>query len=205
MFPLENNDVELIRKVAKVSRSRICGFIMYTKADAFVAKVLKDEDYWNALDAASGVNWPIFAVKPLSTRRKIEDCESEEQKLCYISRLREEPDENHKYLQFFNLDSSEKLPCFIAFYVNDENEVEQLICRIKGNSVNEVYKSIREIVDSISKAEKLILPEYKLSESVFREVAKNLNALCFRRSMADGLPAILMTVRSLFRLIKLIL
>lgn len=203
MFPLDNNDVELIRKVANVSRSRICGFIMYTKADAFVAKVLKDEDYWNALYAASGANWPIFAIKPLSTRRKLEDFESEEQKLRYVSALQEEPDVNRKYLQFFKLPSSEELPCFIAFYVNDRSKVEQLVCEIKGNSVEEVYKSIREIVDSISNAEKQILPEYKQTESVFREVAKNLDALCLRRTMADGLPAILMSVRSLFRLIKL--
>ena len=31
-----------------------------------VIKVLRDDDFWNALDSISGVNWPIFAVRLLS-------------------------------------------------------------------------------------------------------------------------------------------
>ena len=55
MFSLENDDVSVIREVAQKSKSRICGFILYTRADAHIKKVIKDEDYWDALDAASGV------------------------------------------------------------------------------------------------------------------------------------------------------
>lgn len=53
MFSLENDDVSVIREVAQKSKSRICGFILYTRADAHIKKVIKDEDYWDALDAAS--------------------------------------------------------------------------------------------------------------------------------------------------------
>ena len=101
MFSLENDDVSVIREVAQKSKSRICGFILYTRADAHIKKVIKDEDYWDALDAASGENWPIFAVKPLN-------------KICciyanYRSRFSEEdnrvkePSGNSKYLKLFQI------------------------------------------------------------------------------------------------------
>lgn len=126
MYPLEMNDVDLIRKVAKKSRSRICGFIMYTRADAFVAKVLKDDDYWDSLDAISGPNWPIFAVRPLYSGKKTFSCAGRKDGhiALGVPSIRKEPKENLKCLQFFNLDSTEQLPCFIAFYISDKNEVE---------------------------------------------------------------------------------
>ena len=182
MFSLENDDVSVIREVAQKSKSRICGFILYTRADAHIIKVIKDEDYWDALDAASGVNWPIFVVKPLN-------------KTCcinanYRSRFSEEdnkvkePSENSKYLNFFRIDSTDSLPCFVAFYIKDNDEVEQLTCKIKGRAKVDTYNSLREIVDEIAKAERLILPQYKRTENVFREAASNLHAYCFRRSIA---------------------
>ena len=142
----------------------------------------RDEDYWDALDAASGENWPIFAVKPLN-------------KTCciyanYRSRFSEEdnrvkePSGNSKYLNFFRIDSTDSLPCFVAFYIKDNDEVEQLTCKIKGRTKVDTYNSLREIVDEIAKAERLILPQYKRTENVFREAASNLHAYCFRRSIA---------------------
>ena len=45
--------------------SRIYGFILYTEQDPYVAKVLRDDDFWKSLDSISGANWPIFAARPL--------------------------------------------------------------------------------------------------------------------------------------------
>lgn len=182
MFSLENDDVSVIREVAQKSKSRICGFILYTRADAHITKVIKDEDYWDALDAASGENWPIFAVKPLNKTCCI--YANYRSRLCEEDNKVKEPSENSKYLNFFRIDSTDSLPCFVAFYIKDNDEVEQLTCKIKGRTKVDTYNSLREIVDEIAKAERLILPQYKRTENVFREAASNLHAYCFRRSIA---------------------
>lgn len=103
MFPLENDDVSCIRDVAKKSVSRISGFILYTRADAFVAKVLKDEDYWNALDTASGANWPIFAVRPLNKGYYTVSRASEDPFCNFMYSKWTEPNENSKFLHFFGI------------------------------------------------------------------------------------------------------
>lgn len=200
MFPLENNDVSCIREVANKTISRICGFILYTRADAFVTKVLKDEDYWNALDTASGANWPIFAVRPLNRGSRTFSRATENPFCNFMCSKWTEPNENLKFLHFFEIPSTMELPCFIAFYINEHDKVEQVTIKIKGNTVEETYWSIREIVDAISMAEREIKPQYKQTGNVFREVAKNLDALCFERNMANGKPAILMFVKPLLRL-----
>lgn len=173
---------------------------MYTRADAHIKKVIKDEDYWDALDAASGVNWPIFVVKPLN-------------KTCciyanYRSRFSEEdnkvkePSGNSKYLKLFQIDSTDSLPCFVAFYIKDNDEVEQLTYKIKGRTKVDTYNSLREIVDEIAKAERLILPQYKRTENVFREAASNLHAYCFRRSIADDVSVLLNHVLNIVGLLR---
>lgn len=68
MFELnlkENIEFGIIKDLTGVSASRICGFIVYSLKHANVAKVVRDEDYWNELNAISGPNWPIFCVRPL--------------------------------------------------------------------------------------------------------------------------------------------
>lgn len=201
MFTLDKSDISIIREVAKGATSRICGFIMYTRKDAFVAKVINDKEFWDALDDASGTNWPIFVVKPLVQGSYTLYRASEDWHINFMRTIWDEPNDNQKYLDFFGLDSSEKLPCFIAFHITDNDKIEQVVCKIKGDNKDETYKSIKEIVDCIAAAEKDILPEYKSTDSVFREVAKNLDVLKFR-SNANRIVEILTLVKPLLGLVK---
>jgi len=51
---------------------------------------------------------------------------------------------------------------------------------IKGFNVDEVYHSIEEIVKVITKAEAAVLPQYKKTVNVFRNIVTELEALQFR-------------------------
>ena len=55
-----------IFEIGLINRTLIYGFIMYTSAHPYITKVLRDDDFWNALDEISGENWPIFAIRPLT-------------------------------------------------------------------------------------------------------------------------------------------
>lgn len=68
MIPFDKEcGLSLVKDIVRgdESLSRIYGFILYTDKDPFVAKVLRDEDFWQALNSISGPSWPIFAVRPL--------------------------------------------------------------------------------------------------------------------------------------------
>ena len=158
--------------------SRIYGFILYTEQDPYVAKVLRDDDLWNALDSISGVNWPIFAARPLSKGSYVNPYRSE--CMHYMVPTWNEPSRNMPVLLDFGLKNTENLPLFIAFMWDDNDELNQVAIPITGRTVDDVYHSIEEIVKAITKAENAVEPKYKRTVNVFRNIVSELDALKFK-------------------------
>lgn len=162
--------------------SRIYGFILYTDKDPYVAKVLQDNLFWNALDAISGSSWPIFAARPLHEGHRELRGGNIPGTMSMMVSVWEEPKSNYPILDYFDLDSSEELPLFIAFIWDDNDELNQVATPIRGNTTDEVYASLKEIVEVISKVENDIKSENKQSVRVFRNVKMELEALNWKYS-----------------------
>ena len=58
---IANYDLSLI---SQSNSKHIFGIIINTQSNAHIIKVLKDNDYWAALDTNSGPDFPIFSIKP---------------------------------------------------------------------------------------------------------------------------------------------
>lgn len=164
------------------SLSRIYGFILYTDCDPYVAKFLSDDFFWNALDAKSGPNWPIFAVRPLRKGKSIFKGGSPGVMSMMIPTW-DEPKQNIPVLRDFGLEDSEQLPIFVAFMWDDNDELHQISIPITGNNEDETYRSIEEIVTVITDVEKRINPNFKRTVNVFRNVAQELDSLQYRHKM----------------------
>ena len=112
MFDIKDYvDKGFVLEAAKESPIRLCGFIVYSRKNPHLSQLLRDIDYWKELDAISGVNWPIFAIRPVA------------QKGPYTRQdaLRDEADEE---IVRMCLDiKNEELPCFVCFMWNDEGEL----------------------------------------------------------------------------------
>jgi hypothetical protein len=63
----EDFDFQLIKGKCEESKSRIYGFILYTRRHANMVNFLQNPNYWDCLDDISGPNWPIFSVRPLAS------------------------------------------------------------------------------------------------------------------------------------------
>ena len=162
--------------------SRIYGFILYTEKDPYVAKVLRDEDFWNALYCISGANWPIFAVRPLR-KGKYKMPSTSGNVISYMMPTWDEPRTNMPVLHDFGMKDSENLPLFMAFMWDDQDELNQIAISITGSDVDSVYHSIEEIVKAITRVESEVLPQYKRSVNVFRNVVTEMKALNFRHKV----------------------
>lgn len=176
MFPIEKEfGLKELRSQCDNSISRIFGFIMYTRRHSYIAKVLEDIHFWNELDEISGSRWPIFAVRPLE-QGHYQYPSPPPGVLAMMVPTWVEPNENRKYLDVFSLEESSDLPCFIAFIWNDDNELEQITFKLNNQNKDAAFDSIREIVSIISDTEQQILPAYRKTDSVFRNVKGNLKA-----------------------------
>ena len=165
--------------------SRIFGFILYTDKDPYVAKVLRDEDFWNSLDNISGDSWPIFAVRPL--QKGFYQCSgSGSGGTGFMVQTWVEPKDNIPVIHDFGLDGTNELPLFVAFMWDDENKLQQVTIPIEGKNTDEVYESLKDIVKVITRVESYILPEYKRTENVFRNVESELKSIKVKRRVEKG-------------------
>ena len=187
MFDFQKDcGLQMIKELVKgdTNISRIYGFILYSEKDPYVAKVLRDEDFWKSLDAISGANWPIFAARPLQkgffTTKGFTP-----NGIGMLIQTWDEPIVNNTVLDYFGLQDSRDLPLFVAFMWDDNDNLNQVSIHINGNSVDSAYSSLKEIVTVISNVEAAILPEYKGTVNVFRNVKTAIEALDWRMKAAN--------------------
>lgn len=202
MIPLnEEFGIQKLKQQCDNSIARIYGFIMYTRRHSYIVKVLRDSDFWNELNEISGANWPIFSIKPLKDGKYIMPHSDDENMMYHMIPTWNEPNQNRNLLNFFNLNESSNLPCFIAFIWNDKEELEQLTWPLKNTSEQEAFDSIREVVEIISQTESNILPQKKSSENVFREVKGNIEAVISKRKLIKGAKK-LISIKDLLESLK---
>ena len=159
MFDIKNCvDRAFILEAAKESPVRLCGFIVYSRKNPHVSQLLRDMDYWRELDAISGVNWPIFAVRPVSqqntyTRQDARKDEVEEDTVRMCLGLEDE-----------------ELPCFVCFMWDNQGDLRKISHKIDDRSVETTHADLRELVSRVAHVITDICDEYRQSESVFRNV-----------------------------------
>lgn len=156
---------KILFEIAKESPVRLCGFIVYSRKHPHVAKVLRDEDYWRELDAISGVNWPIFAIRPVRpngyyTRRDA---------MQY-----EEANEN-AVRTCLEMEDSE-LPCFVCFIWDDQGNLKKISHKIDDRTLETTHADLRNLITLVADAINSIQPEYAQSENVFRNVRDTVEA-----------------------------
>lgn len=153
------------------SLSNIYGFMLFTNEHPYMKKVMRDEDFWLEFNDKSGINWPIFSIKPLN-----------EQDISY----------NKKALSFFNLDNENDLPCLVIFALdsNKEEVAYQRTYKLKGNSVDEVHTSIKNAIESVADIEKTIRQndntDFQSAPFVAWEASKSLDRLEMKDSIRYG-------------------
>lgn len=102
-----------IQTIIRSSDIKTFGFIIYTEENPNIIKLLKDDDYWNALDKASGEKFYIFTVKPTQGTREYPSMNNG--MMGMMVKIWKEPKDNHKLLEVFEIKSTEELPLFFIF------------------------------------------------------------------------------------------
>lgn len=162
---------------ANPPKSRIYGFVLYTKKHPFVVQALRNPDIWNALDESSGSNWPIFAVRPLDHGTSHSSGGGSPFAMSFLVETWDEPTRNIPVLNDFGLEDSKSLPLFMAFMWDENDELHQIAVPFNGYDENTVFHSLEEIVNVVSKAQDDVPDEERNTIAVFNNVKKALTAL----------------------------
>ncbi len=156
MLPLEEmlTVEKLIQDKASYGTMNIFGIIVYTEEHPFIAKVLRDKDYWASLNARTK-NWILYAIRP---------------------------DENHGHLTDeyilpqLGIDNSKDLPQLVIIAIGPNKTLMQHSFPIDDNDEVTAYRSIEEQINIVTEAAANIYPEYRYSTHVHREAVRALEA-----------------------------
>ncbi len=138
----------------RVGSVPVFGMILYTDSHPIIKKMLRDDDYWAALDEISGSKWPVFSIRAKAGSYK----HSEHQyfKRFYMTPIWKEPSENKKLLDWLALESTEQLPLLVVFTFNDGEEVDRTVVKLDDenpdiafNRLREVFSVIKHSIDNI--------------------------------------------------------
>ena len=128
MFAFQKDSgLKVVKNLVKGDKNLSCiyGFILYTEQDPYVAKVLRDDDFWVSLDSISGSNWPIFAVRPLAKGKTVVRGGGSNG-IGFMVQTWLEPKSNLSILKDFGLKDSCELPQFVAFMWDDEDQLNSV-------------------------------------------------------------------------------
>jgi hypothetical protein len=150
-FPLG----KLIKRFASQNDTHsVFGVILYTEAHPYVIKVLRDDDLWKALHAASGPRWPIFCIRPHQGKRTVRPPSGPDGCVYKMVPIPEwhEPYENDKLLSKFRLEDTSELPLLMIFALGPDGEALQVAFKISGETKDQCFQSIRGAVDAAAEA-----------------------------------------------------
>ncbi len=149
--------IELIEKhKPKNNEASIFGIILFTDSNPHIKKVINDNDYWASLDEWSGQQWAVFATK--AEKGSIGFPNFPDGCIGYMVPVWKEPNSNKQLLSAFEIESTENLPLLVVFTKDQDGEVLKNQISIKDESVEIAYASLKDAMNTISKAIEIIEP-----------------------------------------------
>lgn len=151
-----------IYKICNTSAIKTFGIILYNEENPNIIKLLRDDDYWRALDRASGEKFIVFSIKP--KKGSMEFPQMPPGVMGMMVPMWKEPNSNNKLLEQFKIKSTQNLPMFFVFTKVDEHLLMQSI-KIDETNVDTALIQLKNIFQNINNLTEIIHSEYNEHEA----------------------------------------
>ena len=129
---------------------KVFAVILYSDRHPYIKKVLRDEDYWKALDEISGSRWTIFSARAIEGRREIRGA-GPPGTLSTMLQVWVEPAENKELLLALGLSSTED-PTLVIFTRLQNGQILKSVIPLDDSSVESAYKRLIQVITQLTKA-----------------------------------------------------
>ena len=129
-----------IKEISSTSKIKTFGIIIYTDENPNIKKMLRDNDYWKALDKVSSKDFIIFSVKP--KKGSMEYPNYPKGTLGMMVPIWKEPNDNEELLELFQIKSTKELPLFFIF-TKYENYFLIKHTKINDDSIDTSFKQLK--------------------------------------------------------------
>lgn len=153
----------------------IFGFIIYDETTPQYRKMLRDMDYWEALDKISGDKMMLFAISD-----KIDSSREGENTFEFMtsfSQSRSDKTKSYSHLlnDVFNNESLLVYPSVLFFQVYERNIYNYRLVPLRKHTIEESFSSVQKLFESIAEVLERIEPEnYQNYREIFELVKSEL-------------------------------
>ncbi len=153
--------IKASKEIEDKNQVKVFGAIIYDESHPYLIKVLRDEDFWNALNKVSGDKWSIFAIKPLGEKERLltnRACnEPINGMMNYMLPVYSQKIEgNKKVLNSLGINANDSDPSLIIF-AELNNEIYRLRIRLETCSQEKTYQFLQQkmklVADTIDQIE----------------------------------------------------
>jgi hypothetical protein len=137
--------VEICRSHHQENRALAFAFILYDFNHPEIIKILRDQDYWNALDDISGKFLTVFSFHHSDQRSRLDNLTNSQQ---FIK-------------ERFGIELPERRPLILFFQVTDNQVSNPVAVEIRSKTVEQAFIEIRETLLDIVDCLKEVTPEFR--------------------------------------------
>ncbi|MBM4171868.1 MAG: hypothetical protein FJ214_08380 [Ignavibacteria bacterium] len=175
-------------------RALVFAFLLYDFDNPNISQILRNPDYWTALDYLSGKYLSIFYIH---TKNEKLFNEKEFSPVFYDMLPvigRESPFKESKTIleKYFGIDSSLKLPSILFFQVKENYVSNYLFVELKSNTLeplfNELMDTVKEVVESLKNVRKEYYENYDEVFDVIKTTIRNKKELKFITKVIKKIP-----------------
>lgn len=142
------------------------GLILYTSSHPHLRRVLKNDEYWQALDEASGPRWAVFAARLKAEVPKSDTAPPDptEDALLYVmveargDLFDQDGSTRSDMLDELGVDASD-LPLLLVYTVSRRGDVYSRSWPLSDESEPKAYESLKSVLTVVSRSLERVDPE----------------------------------------------
>lgn len=174
--------IEICNSHKQDNRALAFAFILYDFENPQISKVLKDEDYWLALNSISGAYLTVFSLnfKPKINMKHRQVSGSQGMQMLTSLSIFENPSVGTNILidRYFGEGIEVEYPAILFFQVDNDSVIDSLLIELsEKEEIQKAFWELRNYISSSVNALKKITPENrKNSREIFDCLERNVKS-----------------------------
>ena len=181
---LYDNILTICNEHKRTNRALAFAFILYNFKNPQIYKILRDEDYWRALNETSGRYLSIFYISQQDNYfgQDLAESDGREQRGLHGLRTREQLIPLLK--PYFELEEKIELPTVLFFQEHDGLLTDYFLLGLDENKMEDSFIELQQYIQTaVDNLEKITKDNYRNSQEIFNQLKSGVEGQRLKRKI----------------------
>lgn len=156
-------------------RALVFAFVLYDLENAHIAKVLKDEDYWQSLDTISGNFLTVFSIhrKPIKRGRNLLNNDNVLYHMTTVRDYHNPSETSNSLIQKYFGAIGIKYPAVLFFQVRGEEVLDYTLIELDEENIEPAFHELKKYIKTAVDTLKMITEENRGNSKEIFDLVKD--------------------------------